>query len=171
MKGSPPHAGRQLVMLGLLASAAALAQPQAIAPEPGESEVPTPPAFDVKRLLPIEVSRASALTIGIDPATVTITPSGVVRYVVIASSPSGAVNVMYEGIRCASAEYRVYARHHGERGWVSAQGQEWQSLRGSLRAQHPLALARAGVCDGPAPGNSPADIVRALRSPAARHLD
>lgn len=160
----PPRARGWLVLLGLLASAA-LAQPQTASPESGESEEPTPPSFDVKHLLPIEVTRTSALSIGIDPATVTITPGGVVRYVVIATSPSGAMNVMYEGIRCASAEYRVYARHHGERGWLPAQDREWKSLQGNTRAQHPLALARAGVCDGPTPGRSPADIVRTLRSP------
>ena len=36
-----------------------------------------------------------------------------VRYVVVATSDSGAVNAIYEGIRCDTGRFKVYARHNG----------------------------------------------------------
>jgi CNP1-like family len=149
----------------------ACAQLPADNPDWTESEVPPPPAFDVKRLIPLDVPRASSLALGIDPATLTITRDGVVRYVVVASSPGGGMNVMYEGIRCTTAQYRVYARYHADSGWTPNGQAAWQSLYDPMPSKHPLNLARSGVCTGRAPNSSPADIVRALTTPASSRFN
>lgn len=136
------------------------------ADNPDRTEGEAPPAFDVKRLIPLEAPRSSSLALGIDPATLTITRDGVVRYVVVASSPGGGMNVMYEGIRCATAQFRVYARYHADSGWTPNGQAAWQSLYDPMPSKHPLNLALSGVCAGKAPNNSSADIVRALKTPA-----
>jgi hypothetical protein len=164
----PDRPSHGLVMtLALFMTTGTLAQLPADNPDWKETEVPAPPAFDAKRVIVLEGSRASALTMGIDPATVAITPDGIVRYVMVASNTSGAMNVMYEGIRCTTAQYRVYARYREGSGWVPVRNSEWVSLYAPMPSKHPLSLARSGVCTGRAPNSSVAEIVRALKSPSS----
>jgi hypothetical protein len=115
----------------VVAAACNLAYAQFIADDPDwkESEVPAPPAFDLKRLVPVTVPAQSQLKWGVDPATVKIFPDGVIRYVVVAQSSSGTINALYEGIRCNKGEFRRYARYHRDSGWVMTSDSEWTSLR------------------------------------------
>jgi hypothetical protein len=151
---------------GLLLAVAAHAQFIADDPDWKEVEVPPPPAFDLKRLIPIEVSRQSHLQWGIDPETVKITSDGIVRYVVVARSSSGVVNAMYEGLRCNKAESRTYARHNPDSGWVKASESEWKSLLDVQRSSHASAIARQGLCIGAAPPTNAREGVQRLRDAA-----
>jgi hypothetical protein len=103
---------RAMCLTLLLCSRLATAQLLPDSPDWRESEVPPPPAFDVKRLIRVPGPDGSSLKYGIDPATLSVTPEGVVRYVIVASSADGGQNVMYEGIRCSAGQHRVYARHN-----------------------------------------------------------
>lgn len=136
-------------------------------PDWRESSVGSPPAFDVKRLLFIESPVSSSLKFGVDPATLSITPEGVVRYVMVALGQDGAQNVLYEGIRCNTAEYRLYAMHSPEKGWTPSGNPEWQPLKGSAATRHGLLLALAAVCTGRTPTTPVGAIVNALRTGVA----
>lgn len=129
-----------------------------------ESAVPAPPAFDVKRLIRLESPPGSSLSFGVDPATLSVTPEGIVRYVVVASSPGGAQNVMYEGIRCTTGQHRVYARYSTQGGWSKVLEEDWKSLFGSPATRHALNFARAGACTGRAASQSASEIVRTLNA-------
>jgi len=83
---------------------------------------------------------------------------------VVASSPGGAQNVMYEGIRCATAQHRIYARYNTDRGWSLMRDADWQPLSGSPAARHALGLAHAGACNGRAASRSVNEIVRTLKA-------
>lgn len=158
--------GWTLSVAALMLAAASAAAAEYIDPaiDWKESGVPqTPPAFDVRRLIPIDAPSGSSLKFGIDPETISIGEDGVVRYVVVASSPQGATNALFEGIRCSTGEYRVYARYSGG-GWLRAGDSDWQSVFANMRSRHPLRAAQAGICVGRAP-NGPADVmVRSLRA-------
>lgn len=130
-----------------------------------EATAPPPPALNLNGLTPFDGPVNSPLQFGVDINTLQIGKDGVVRYVVVATSPSGTVNAMYEGIRCASAQVKTYARHNPSSGWVVAQSPEWRPLYGNAPSNHSLRLASQGVCTGAAPASSTRDIVRALRSP------
>lgn len=145
--------------------------PEEPADKAREFPAPPPPAFNTKGLVKIELTRSAGLTFGVDPATISIGPDGVVRYVVIATSPSGATNVMYEGIRCATAEFRVYARHYPQTGWSSVSSQEWRSLYATNQSRHALAIARGGACDAAVPRMTVAEIVRALRETPIKNYE
>lgn len=155
-----------LVAIALLCFATGMASAQFIADDPDwkESEVPAPPAFDLKRLVPVEMSKQSQLQWGVDPATVKITSDGIIRYVVLAQSSSGVVNAMYEGIRCNKAEFRRYARHNGISGWIASTDSDWTPLRNTGASRHPETLARGGMCDGAAPPSSVAEAMRRLNA-------
>jgi CNP1-like family len=158
---------KRLIPAALLLTCCGMAAAQFIADDPDwkETEVPPPPAFDLKRLVSVDISVQSQLKWGVDPATIVINKAdGVVRYVVVAQSGSGVVNAMYEGIRCNKAEFRRYARHNPDSGWVAVSGSEWTPLRQTGTSRHPETLARQGICDGAAPISSVAEAVRRLRN-------
>lgn len=148
----------------LIVAGSAFAQLGAEDPDWKESQVPPPPAFNAEKLLPVDVGAATALSFGIDPATLSVTKDGIVRYVVVASSRTGAFNAMYEGIRCATGEYKVYARYNTGSGWNAVSAPTWQSLYAASPSRHTLRIARAGICRGNAPNYSVEQIVRDLRT-------
>ncbi|MBC7600282.1 MAG: CNP1-like family protein [Polaromonas sp.] len=156
---------RSLVVAGMLGfSFAASAQFNPDAMDWKEGEVPPPPAFDVGKLLVFDVSTGSSLVYGVDPATLRIGNDGIVRYVMVATSRSGARNVLYEGIRCSSGEFKTYARYSAEGIWRPVDKPEWLSMFGNMPSRHALQLARSGACSNSAPTSSVAEIVRRIKT-------
>src|SRR5580692_1571868 len=75
-----------------------------------QKDVAPPPLPDYQALLPFEVSKGTSLTFAIDPKSLSIGTDGVVRYTVVITSPAGARNVRYEGIRCGDGQmWKMYA--------------------------------------------------------------
>jgi CNP1-like family len=166
-----PRHSRSLAAWLAVACFAAHAQLAADQPDWKEAAVPAAPEFDASRLIAIDGPANSGLLFGVDPKTITIAPEGVVRYVVVATSRSGAVNAMYEGVRCATGEFRVYARHNPSSGWANTASVEWKSLYALAPSRHTLAVARAGICKGNAPNSSVEQIVRDLNAPPDRRFE
>ncbi len=129
-----------------------------------EGEVPPPPAFDAGKLLNFDVSSGSSLVYGVDPASLSIGKDGIVRYVVVATSASGARNVLYEGLRCSSGEFKTYARYTPEGLWRDVEQPQWHSMFGNMPSRHALKFARVGACDNSAPASSVGEIVRQLKT-------
>lgn len=160
-------------LLGLLIGIAAFnvsAQLIDIDPDWKEVEVPAPPAFKPDRLIYLEMPSYVSVKVGVDPETLRITSDGIVRYVVVATSSSGGVNASYEGIRCVTAEVKVYARQSAAGKWNALPDPQWKPLVGNQPSMHALALARQGACEGRAAASySPADIVRKLKTPPSSY--
>jgi len=152
----------RLALLLLLAAGAAQAQLTDIDPDWKEAEAPAPPALRTSGLVPLEVP-GTQLRYGVDPASVSLGADGIVRYVVVATGSGGAVNGLYEGLRCNTGEYKVYARHTGG-AWSAASG-GWRSLHEPPQSRHTVQVARTGACIGHGPNRSAAQIVRDLRAP------
>jgi len=129
-----------------------------------ETPVPPPPAFDQNRLVPIAMPPYMSLKFGIDPQTITITPDGIIRYVVVASSRDGnAVNAFYEGVRCKTGEMKSYARY-GSKTWELVKAPEWKRIA-DLNSRYTLALATQGLCRDSAPRSTASEIVQYIRNP------
>jgi hypothetical protein len=139
-------------------------------PEWKELDAPPPPALRTSGLIPIDVPGTS-LHFGVDPASVTVGKDRIVRYVVVATSNSGAVNGMYEGIRCDAGEVKVYARHNPDSGWVPVPDASWVPLHSTPNTRYSLIIARSGVCFNNSANGSAAQIVRDLRSPVDRRFE
>lgn len=158
-----PRASRALAFAcGLLACGVAFAQ-LTENPDWQESDAPPPPSFDLQRLIPVELPVHLTLRYGVDPATITVTGDGVVRYVIVASSPRGAVNAFYEGVRCATAEMKTYARYTGG-AWHAVASPDWTRIR-DMSSRHTAEVAGQGLCRGRAPRASVGEMVRHLRQP------
>lgn len=108
---------------------------------------------------------------GVDPATLRIGNDGIVRYVMVATSRTGGRNVLYEGIRCSSGEFKTYARHSAESGWRAVEKPEWQSMFGNMPSRHAVQLARTAVCNNSAPTSSVGEIIRRLKNPRSASKD
>lgn len=152
-----------LALAGAAASAAAQLVPD-IHIDWKEEEAPPPPALRTRGLIPVDVVGTN-LKFGVDPDSITIGKDGVVRYVVVATSGTGAVNGIYEGLKCNTGEVKVYARHNPDTGWVPARG-EWRNVYQIANTRYSLAIAKSGACKEHAPNGSPAQIVQDLRAPA-----
>jgi hypothetical protein len=84
----------------------------------------------------------------IDAASLSLGEDGVVRYALVARSPGGAENASFEGLRCETGEYRVYAVGHAEdRSWARSKG-NWQAILAS-GARWRSALQRQYFCRQP----------------------
>jgi hypothetical protein len=142
------------------------AQAQGLVDNPDwqETEVPAPPRFDPKQRVAIDMPPYVSMEFGIDPATLAITPDGIVRYVMLAVSPSGTVNAFYEGIRCATGEVKAYARANASGVWTLVKDPEWRGLNDRQPSKHALALARQGACEGNTSASSAAEILRKFKA-------
>lgn len=162
---------RNLLAAGLLwAALSAHAQTVPSDPDWREAQSPAPPALDLKGLIALDIP-GSSLRFGVQPASVSIGADGIVRYVVVATSPSGAVNAIYEGIRCGSGDFRVLARHNPDSGWTIANDSPWRSLHEQPRSRHSLLIARTGACIGHGTNKSATRIVRDLRSSVDKRFE
>lgn len=150
----------------LLLAGAARAQLANTDPDWTETEAPPPPALRTHGLIPLEVP-GSTLRFGIDPDSIAVSADHVVRYVVIAQGAGGAVNGMYEGLRCATGEVKVYARYLPGSKWTPVRDSQWRPLH-DAQFRHSREIARSGACIGRGTSGGASEILRELKSPGGR---
>lgn len=116
-----------------------------------------------KNLLGFTVSSVTANNYSIDSASLTVGPDGVVRYAVVIDSPRGARTVNFEGMRCDSGEYKIYAFGHADSNWSKNRYAKWEpyKLRSLLSYHKPL--FEDFFCPGGIPVRNPAEAVRNLK--------
>lgn len=103
----------------------------------GEYSLPAYPKGE--DLVPFDPGAGSDFRFFIDVRSLSVGADGIVRYTVVARSPSGVENVSFEGIRCRSASARAYAFGQGDGRW-SVRGTDWRQIdaRGAQRWRHAL---------------------------------
>jgi hypothetical protein len=136
-----------------------------------ELESVQPPAAIAKSgLIAIEMPVFVSLRYELDPSSLRIDQDGVVRYVVVATSPSGARNVYFEGVRCKTSEFKTYARMQSDGQWTAVQQAQWKSVYETTVSRHVRNLLRQGMCKGPLPGASTVrELTDLLRNGEQRH--
>ena len=163
---------RRILALALAGAAAASAA-QVVIPDAmsdwKEVEAPPPPPLRTQGLIPVDVPGTS-LRFGVDPASISVGEDRVVRYVVVATSTTGAVNGIYEGLRCGTGEVKVYARHLPGSGWVPARS-DWRDVYRTPNTRYSLTIAKSGACMESAPNGTPAQIVQDLRLPPDKRFE
>jgi len=156
-------AAAAVLALGIAASLLPV-QAESLFGEPvPESAAPPPPQFTAQNLLLVDAGNFSSLRLGVDPASLSLGSDGVVRYVLVAVSASGNASGLYEGIRCTTAETKLYARFNADTGWVSVKDPQWRSLYEAGPSKHTLKLARSGVCVGASANSSVEQIIKDLQ--------
>lgn len=111
-----------------------------------ETQLPAYPRAE--NLASFFVSAASDNKFMIDRESISVAADGVVRYTLVVVSSSGAQNVSYEGLRCSSAERRLYAFGRSDKVWSKARSNQWVRIQGSSLNRHHAALYAEYFCPG-----------------------
>lgn len=127
-----------------------------------ERDAPLPAYPRQENLLPFFVSAASSFRFFVDSASLAVGEDGVVRYTLVARSAQGAESVSYEGIRCSTAEYRIYATGLREGGWSPGKT-PWRAIVPRNVQRWHNALHQEYFCPSGEPIHSAAEGVQALR--------
>ena len=122
-----------------------------------------PKAPNLQTLLPFDVSATATQTFSVAPESVTAGADGVVRFILVAQSASGARNISYEGLRCASLEYKLYAFGHEDGSWTRSRRDGWTPISGGMANREHAALADGYFCDGHAVAGSVGNMLQRLR--------
>lgn len=124
-----------------------------------EVRLPAPPGSE--GLIEFFVTSASRFRFFIDAPSLSVGSDGVVRYTLVARSASGHDNVSYEGIRCRSGAYRVYAIASGDK-WSRANA-GWKRIEPNLTVPLQRQLERYYFCPLHVAIQNAAEGVDALR--------
>ncbi|MDO8960147.1 MAG: CNP1-like family protein [Rhodocyclaceae bacterium] len=156
-----------LAVGGMLVDAHALDRDDPDAPQWAEAEVELPAFPQPGNLREFYVSGATTHKFAIDATTLSVGKDGVVRYVLVVRTSGGATNTSFEGIRCESGEFRIYATGHQDGQWArvrqSARQSEWRRIENKPVNRHHAALARELFCPNGTPIRNPAEGREALR--------
>lgn len=139
-----------------------------------EQKTQLPPYPKPENLVRIDVSSASSFEFFVDTAAVSVGKDEVVRYTLMARSPSGALNVSFEGIRCKTRERKLYAFGRADGSWAQARKSDWVRIREVAGNRQHSALADDYFCPGRVPVRTTAEALNALKRgghPAARSID
>ena len=122
------------------------------------------PAFPQKEdLVAFKVGAIGDTQFQIDGKSLSIGTDNVIRYTLIVLSPTGAENISYEGMRCATAERRFYAFGRSDKTWSKARSNQWIRIQGTSNNHH-VELYLNFFCTASASAfRSADDILRVLR--------
>ena len=123
-----------------------------------------PPLPQAGDLLPFNVSQNTPLKFSIDAKSLAVGTDGVVRYAVVITSPAGARNVNYEGIRCDNYEWRLYASLDADHnGWDQTVANDWSRIENGTLNAYRAALYQDYFCANKMPVTKASTIVENLR--------
>ena len=138
---------------------------------PGPEAPVTLPAYPAReRLIEFPVTAPSEFRFFIDPVSLSV-GDGVVRYVLVARSPSGIDNVTFEGMHCSAGQLRIYAIGR-DGAWAGKPG-EWRAIDPRSVQRWHSALYREYFCPLKEPIANRAEGLDALRRgghPVTRNL-
>ena len=129
-----------------------------------EQKAALPPYPRPGNLIKVYVGGATSFEFFVDAASVSVGEDGVVRYALVARSPSGATNTSYEGIRCSSRERKLYAFGRDDGTWSQARSAQWSPITGIQANLQQATLADDFFCLRDRPVRSAEQAVRALRA-------
>lgn len=113
-----------------------------------ELAVQLPPQPKPENLVQFYVGPTTTMKFAIDLDSISAGSDGVVRYTLISTSSGGAENVSYEGIRCQTAEKKLYAFGHKDGNWSRARLSKWQQISAVGANRQQAALFTDFLCQG-----------------------
>ncbi|RFU46230.1 CNP1-like family protein [Paraburkholderia sp. DHOC27] len=130
-----------------------------------ENKVDTlPPLPQQANLIPFDVSGNTPLTFAVDSNSLTVGDDGVVRVTVVVKSPSGASNVIYEGIRCDTYEWRQYAGLNADHdGWDDSVATPFARIENGTLNAYQASLYQDYFCTSRMPTGSAKVILQNMR--------
>jgi hypothetical protein len=128
-----------------------------------EIEIQLPAFPETENLIPFKVGAITDTRFLIDEKSISVGSDEVIRYSLIAISSLGAQNISFEGMRCTTAERRVYAFGQADKTWSKARSNKWINIRGGSNSHHVALFADYFCAIGQKTIMTPEDAVRVLR--------
>ena len=127
---------------------AELAEPEAVETKWQDESVPLPRFPRAQDLLPIRGDTGAAgYNYYIDVNSVLLTDDEVLRYTIVIQSASGASNIVYEGIRCATDEIRTLAYGTRDGRFARMPDPQWIYVHTQGTLGYRTTLVELYVCD------------------------
>ena len=126
----------------------------------GEYKLPAQPKS--QDLIEFYVSATTDFRFFVDQQSLSVGKDGVVRYTLLARSPSGTENISYEGIRCAAGSLRVYAYGRAGGSWTERDS-DWRPIEAKTMQRSHYALWKEYFCPHRVPIFDVAEGIDALR--------
>ncbi|WP_374265366.1 CNP1-like family protein [Zoogloea sp.] len=157
-----------VAVVALVAASPAFAQVRALFEDVGktdwkEAELKLPAYPLDANLIPLAVSPFATARFFIDEKSLSLGDDGVVRYTLIVRASGGAQNVSYEGIRCETAERKLYAFARPDGEWTRSRNDTWQQIEEKNYNRQHAVLAKDFFCPPGAVRPGLGQIVEALR--------
>jgi hypothetical protein len=108
-------------------------------------------------------SAETALQFAVDSKSLKIGKDGVLRYVVVITNTSGTQQIKFEGIRCESFEYKVFATLQENQSWRISPDSSWKRIPNQGYNQYQATLGRGGFCAGESANSNFNQIFETLR--------
>ena len=96
----------------------------------------------------------------IDPASVSLGGDGVTRYTLVVRTVRGVVNVSHEGMRCPTAEWKMYATGRPDGSWARVPMPRWRKVDLNGTNDVRRILAEDVMCDKD--GAPPKDVATVI---------
>lgn len=127
-----------------------------------QSQLPEYPKPD--KLIPFDAGPANNDQHFIDTTSIQVGEDGVIRYSLVIKSPSGAMNITFEGIRCAVNERKLYALGRNNGNWVHSRNANWQRLENVSQYDAQRELAKYYFCPQKSIVKTREEAINALKS-------
>jgi len=136
-----------------------------------EDPLNLPASPDDAALIEVRPRGRSKKRFYIDRNSVSLGADWMVRYTAVIKSPSGVPNVSYEGMRCKTSEYKVYAYGTRDGTWANAREPKWQDVDGTT-ANFRYSLWVDYLCDSEAVGGRNAnELIVKLKGDRLNNFD
>ena len=85
----------------------------------------------------------------VDVSSISFSADGVVRLSLLAISPKGSENITYEGFRCETKEYKLYALSWTfDANWLPTKGAKWRTISPTSPNSYRGDLLEYYICNG-----------------------
>ncbi len=129
------------------------------------------PAYpDVKNLMAFDAGAATNNQYLVDTTSIKIGEDGVIRFSLVIKSSAGALNVSYEGIRCATSERKLYALGRDDKTWAQPRVSEWQILDFVRQFYAQRELSKNIFCPHQQIVSNPEEAIQALKAGIHRSI-
>lgn len=129
-----------------------------------------PPYPDMNNLLEFNAGEASSNRYFVDATSIKIGEDGVMRFSLVIRSSTGASNVSFEGIRCATNERKLYALGRDDKTWAQPRIAEWQQIDLVRQFYAQRELSRSIFCPYRQPLRNTEEAIQALKAGVHRSI-
>jgi CNP1-like family len=84
----------------------------------------------------------------LDTKSLSVGKDGAVRYTLVSTSNTGAKNISYEGLRCETAEKKLYAFGRADGTWSRSRRNQWDAISGTDFNKQHITLTLEYFCEG-----------------------